>query len=273
MIITISRYSLYALLLSVFFLVGCKKDPVITYTDNTVALSSEDDKKIGAAIDAEFLKHIDTSSQIHLYARAQHEELYKTLDALVYKAANTNQLANGHLFNWTVRVIDEPNNEQILVAPGGYIYLTKDMLLLLNSEAQLFMLLSHAMVNIDKRYITEKLENEVSIRYLEDLALGGQVDNMSDIIKVIKSATYDSSTVHVIEEQAKAMTCSSNYNLSSYADFITQITQVIKEPIEWANTYPADPNRTSALYSHQKDPKCNGEMIGLDSYKKFRSLL
>lgn len=274
MIITILRYSLYILMLSVFFLVGCEKDPVITYTNNDVALSSEDDKKIGAAIDLEFIKHIDTSSTAQLYHKDKHEELYQVLDNLIAKAVNTHQLANGLLFDWTVRVFDEPDNEQILVAPGGYIYITKDMLQLLNSEAQLFVLLAHAMANIDKRYITKKLEEDVSIRYLEDLALGGQIDNMSSILKTIRHPNYDSTEVHIMEEQAKAIACANNYSLSSYADFITQITQVIKKPIEWADTYPADPNRTSALYNHQKDePKCKGELIGLDFYKYFRSLL
>ncbi|MCP4440902.1 MAG: hypothetical protein GY810_18425 [Aureispira sp.] len=270
---TISRYSLYILLLTVFSFAGCKKPPIYTHGDNTFAVTAEDDKKIGQAIDGEFIKYIDTASHISLYERDHHQELYSILDDLIQKAVSTNQLANGILFDWTIRIIDEPNNEHIFVAPGGYIYVTKDILMLLNSEAQLFMLISHAMANIDKRYITEQLEDNLSIRYLEDLALGGTVEDMTDIFYTIQHAKYDSADVHVIEEQAKAITCAKKYDLGSYADFITQITQVIKEPIEWAIAYPADPNRVSEIYNHQKDTECSGNTVGLEFYKKFIALL
>jgi predicted Zn-dependent protease len=227
-----------------------------------------DDTRIGEAIDSEIQNHADTAVDMTILDRSIYWRAYNYSDSMLLDLLNSNQFEHASNFNWTIRIFEKSGMKTAFALPGGYIYLSKDLLMFLVDEAEFSGLLAHEMMVADSRIITEKLKEEFSISYLLDVALGGQVEAAEAVINNVLYNSFDIDAAATADSLSRAVICMSDYDIRSYASFIERAGT--NNTVEWVDLYPCDSDWSADIYSHYNVNNCIGEMRNQEAYDKLK---
>lgn len=263
----ISLHRLFALLLSLLLFAACDPEPPITPNE----ILASDDSRIGEAIDTEIINHADTTLDLNILDRAAYWKVYNYADSILTYLLNSNLFEHSSDFNWTVRVFEKAGLETAFALPGGYIYISKDLLMFLENEAEFAGVLAHEMMVCDSRIITNKLQNEFSISYLLDIALGGQVEASTDVMNNVMYEPFELEASQEADLLSRDVICSSNYDIRSYGDFVNRAEN--NAYIEWLDLYSNSSDWGTSLQNSFDLNGCAGEMQNQVTYGKIRMLL
>ncbi|MCH2045683.1 MAG: M48 family metalloprotease [Saprospiraceae bacterium] len=232
-------------------------------------LTVTDDRNIGRYIDQYIMAKADTCPSLFILDNEKYSALYAYLYEQRDKIISSGILFSQEDWSWTIRVFDETDVEHAFVAPGGYIYLSRNLLLELNSEAELIAILGQAMINIDSRYVSTKLENTHSFNQLTEISLGGSTENISSLLTEIKEVPYDLSTVETIDIYVQDLMCSIDYNIQHYSTFVLNSSN----ETEWIQLYPNYDNRAEVLNNQTNTNACLGQQGGQEPYDQIKALI
>lgn len=260
---------LVSLVITLAVLSSCRKSDHLNNYTNQQGLSITDDRNIGGYIDEYIWSKADTCSDLFILEDNEYSAIYAYLEDQQDKIISSGILTSQVDWNWTIRVFDETDVEHAFVAPGGYIYLSKNLLLKLNSEAELLAILGQAMINIDQRYVSAKLENAHPFNQLGEISLGGSKENIPSLLTEIKEVPYDLSTVENIDVDVQNLMCSINYNIQHYSTFVLNSSV----DTEWMQLYPNYDNRAEVLSNQTNTGACLGQQDGQEPYDQIKALI
>lgn len=251
-------------------------------------ITSEDDAKIGKTIDQALLNYIDTFPNISLLDQQTYAAAYTYVHQISQSINGSNiflALAaapqgtpynNNHTL--TIRIIDQPGNSGAFILPGGYIYLYKDLLKEINSEAAFVPILAHLMACSKNRYDVEKLEKRFSTNFLLDVALGRDINpssgaGISTILNTLENEPYSTDLVDILDKEAENTVCELGYDINPYAMWLISHS---KNNTNWCHQFPRSQSQddyTAHLLSAVDSPlSCNGSIIE-GGYPQFKDLL
>ena len=91
---------------------------------------------------------------------------------------------------WTFTIVDSPTVNAFAV-PGGYVYVTRGLLALANSEAELAAVIGHEIAHVTENHVEErqKRNRDAGIGVLVGTVLGGVIDGRDGLRKGIQMGT------------------------------------------------------------------------------------
>ena len=259
------KYILYSLVVIVVFS-SCKETE--TAPHNTDRLTITDDCNIGNYIDVYIQNKADTCDDLTILSNSRYAPVYNYIDKQKDKILASGVIKSPDTWKWTIRIFDQAKVEHAFVSPGGYIYLSKGLLLTLHSEAELIAILAQAMINIDRRYASKKLESSHSFNQLAEISLGGSTNKIPSLLAEVKENPYALRVVEDIEREVQNLMCTLDYNIRYYSTFIVNTSP----ETEWRQLYPNYDNRVEVLSNQTNTDACLGRKSGQSVYKRIKSL-
>jgi hypothetical protein len=243
-------------------------------------ITPEDDITIGETLDKHILGHIDVSNTISYLSPNTYLSSYSYANSIRNNITNSSNstgitsMPDASVCTTELRIIDEPGNSNAFVVPGGYIYLYKDFLQKIKTEAQFIAVLSHLMACSQKRMSILKLEDRFSESFLIDLALGGDLDvDISLILTELEEVPYDSLQVQDLDIEAENTVCELGYDIKSYSDLFND---VVSKDLLWYDLFPRSRTEyASHLYNVVKNnPPCDSAELDKEpEYLNFKNSL
>ncbi|MCH2021068.1 MAG: hypothetical protein MK207_01205 [Saprospiraceae bacterium] len=223
---------------SIFFLFqGCEKN-----TPPINNLTPQDDSFIGNTLDHKILEYINCNSNIQYLDRITYQSSYAYVDNIITKIESSmnfvglSAMANTSICSTTIRIIHQADNTSAFVVPGGFIYLYKDFLKKIKTEAQFVAVVSHLMACSKKRLTIPKLEDRFSKGFLIDLALGSDLNvDLVTVFEELGQVHYDSLLVEELDIEAEHTTCELGYDIKSYSDLFNCISS---QNLDWYSLFP-----------------------------------
>jgi len=146
---------------------NCKKDGTNPIQLNLFTI--EDDKTMGAEVDAEITAH---PSEFPILSEALYPIAYGHLRRITNEILNKAEMKHRNDFVWQTRIIHNDTVLNAFCTPGGFIYVYTGLIKFLESEDQLAGVLGHEIAHADERHTTEAMTNEMGRDLLIKLILG-----------------------------------------------------------------------------------------------------
>ena len=251
-------------------------------------VTPQDDIVIGKTIDDALLAHINQSNGFNYLSPSTHTSAYSYINTIKNKidSATTDNAAsiassNTHysipsttsVATTTIRILDKAGETNAFVAPGGYIYLYKDFLTKIQTEAQFVAVLAHLMTCSKGRHASKKMQDRFSLSFMIDLALGGELTpnsgvDISTILNELENVPYNQVLVTELDQAAENVICNLDYEVSSYSNLFTNLGA---QNLKWFSLFPRPSLADYA--THLFNNNCVGETIGSTAYGNFKLTL
>ena len=231
----------YQLLLLIF---------LIASSSISLGQSIELDKKLGA----ENAKIVEV--QIGLYPDKEMTDYVRSIGNRLVAALDDNP------FEFQFHIADDPIPNAFAL-PGGYVYVTRGILLLMTTEDELACVMAHEIIHVIKRHSVKQMRSSILPRLLElPGAIVGSVVN-EDLGKLLNIPITTSNSLllssysrkHETESDTKGIELASKVGYDPYAMItimqrLSQAVEVIsneKEKKSYFSSHPYTPDRVSNI--------------------------
>jgi len=253
--------ALWILILGVVFCcccAGCAVNP-ITGEDQLMLYTEEDDITIGREYAPEVEKQMG--------GRIPNEGVQNYIDNVGQEIAR-----RSHRPNWEYHFIAvEDKSINAIALPGGYVFVTKGMLVKLKTEAQLAAILAHEMTHIVARDSSAAMSREIGIGILLSAVATDKTPQgvlvIADLARQILGLKYSRKQEKVADLGGLDYMVLAGYNPYGAVEVMQMLQeQDAVRPIEFFSTHPSPQNRIDYLtqkiqtdYYSQKDLKVRQE--------------
>ena len=243
------RAAVYFLLLGLlYFTAACAVNPV-TGEHQLMLLSEDDEIRLGRKSD---------SQVVNQYGLYKDPQLTAYLDGLGKKLA---RLSHRPGLPYEFKILDTPVVNAFAV-PGGYIYFTRGILAILNSEAELAGVMGHELGHITARHSAQ----HYSRAQLAQLTLGGAM-MLSETLSVLAPLaqmgvgllflSYSRDNEREADDLGVAYSSQAGYDATHMALFFGTLERM--QPVsdksglpEWFSTHPNPEDRIGAVQREAK---------------------
>jgi hypothetical protein len=234
--------------------------------DAKTEITPIDEQVIGLSIDMELKKAWRADSTAKILEPEDYPQAYQYMRQIEQAVVNSPYL-NESLTS--IQIIDDTNGEKTaFVAPGGYIYIYKDLLNTLSSESQFVGLLSCLMACSESKKPTDKLVSRFSINYMLDLAIGGKLDNIELVHNELCEVPYDSLWVNTYDEKSIGTLCHSGYDIQDYSDLFS-----LHPNLTWMELFPRKRTYATTLFNIKDATTCSGDLANINAYQSMLATL
>jgi predicted Zn-dependent protease len=232
---------------------GCSTNPVSGRPEFTV-VSAEQEKKLGE----EEAQNVET--QIGLVDDAR---LAAYLDALGQRLANESPRQD---ITYKFQVVDmiEPN---AFAVPGGYVYVSRGLLALVNNEDELAGVVGHEIGHVAARHSVQKISKQAPIAAVFGIVsgltnwipiVGGVSGGVGDLTQSLIFAPYDRSQETQADQLGQDMAAKAGWDPAGLPAFLTTLgregdltTKGAHKP-SFFDSHPATPDRVARTTEHAK---------------------
>jgi predicted Zn-dependent protease len=247
-----------------WFLVGCAVNP-ITGDEELMFFPDQQDIAIGKQYAPEIEKE--------LKGKIEDLAVQNYIDSVGQKVAKVSHRPD---FEYHfVAVKDKSINAVSL--PGGYIFITKGLLVKLTSEAQLAGVLAHEVVHVVARDTSNMMSNQIGMDILFTAAMtqttsqGAQT--VADLTRQILSLRYSREDEETADLGGLDYMVRAGYNPYGAVETMQMLEneQTIR-PVEFLSTHPSPENRVDYLRARIQTHYFNsiaGTKVGQEDYERF----
>jgi predicted Zn-dependent protease len=251
------RWLLTGLLLTGLPVAACSMNPVSGLPEVTL-VSVEQEKKIGA----EEAKKIE--AQMGLLDDPQ---LLPYLDALGQRLAKESPRQNlTHQFH--IADTPEPN---AFALPGGYVYVTRGLLALVNSEDELAGVVGHEIGHVAGRHTVQKISRQGPFSVVFGIAsglaglvlpvAGNIIEGVGDLTQGVLFSPYSRGQETEADRVGQEMAAKAGWDPAALSVFLNTLEREVelisksKEPRKpgFFDSHPATPDRVKKTTEHAKD--------------------
>jgi len=250
------------LTMPLWFLAGCAVNP-ITGEEEFMIFPESHDITIGRSYAPEVEKQLG--------GKITNEGLQNYIDSVGQKIARVSHRPDIE-YHFTA-VNDESINA--LALPGGYVFITKGMLVNLTSEAQLAAILGHEITHIVARDSSNVMSNEIGISILLSAVATENtpqaLTTAADITRQILGLKYSRADERTADIGGLEYVYKAGYNPYAMVETMRILDEQQKiEPIEFFSTHPNPENRieyiTEEIRRHYQS--ISELRTGSEDYKK-----
>lgn len=216
--------------------------------------SVDDDKELGAQIDAEILADPATYP---ILSETTYDEAYDLLYDIRDRILASGEIIYTSEFTWKLRIIHDDEILNAFCTPGGYIYVYTGLIKYLENEAQLAGVMGHEMAHADLRHSTDQLTQQYGISILLSIILGENTSVLADIAAGLASLAFSRSDESQADEYSVIYLCPTEYYAAGAAGFFEKIeADGAASPPEFLSTHPNPDNRIEAIYEKYDELGC-----------------
>lgn len=128
-------------------------------------------------------------------------------------------------FNWEIITMEDVESYAYSM-PGGKVIVSTGILKTIQSEAELFALLSNEIYFTDIDMHTEALKDEFSGIRLGSIALGNTDDTGAELIDFLKERSFTEEQMLAADRRTVAVICPFNYDTNSLSSLIERTVQM-----------------------------------------------
>lgn len=222
----------------------------ITESRSQIFSSAEDDKKTGA----EVAKQVE--EQIGIYQAPVAAEYVQAIGQRLVGNLEHRE------FDFRFQLVDqfEPN---AFAAPGGYVYVSRGLLALANSEDELAGVLGHEIIHVIKRHSAKQSRRGIlpSLLLIPGAIVGGLVsEELGALINtplaaigMVRLASYSRSQESEADRLGMRLSANSGYDPKSLAAILAQLEKDVemlsgeKHKASFFDTHPTTPKRVEEI--------------------------
>lgn len=226
--------------------------------------SIEDDKELGAQIDAEILSDPATYP---ILSESSYSEAYDLVNDIRDRILNSGEVQYKDEFLWKLRIINDDDVLNAFCVPGGYIYVYTGLIKYLENEAQLAGVMGHEMAHADLRHSTDQLTQQYGISLLVSIVLGENSNVLTDIAQGLAGLAFSRSDESQADEYSVIYLCPTEYYAAGAAGFFEKIEEEGEaNPPEFLSTHPNPDDRIEAIYAKYEELGCGPGELFEDRY-------
>jgi beta-barrel assembly-enhancing protease len=175
---------------------------------------------------------------------------------------------------WHFKVIDAPEDVNAVALPGGWIYLTSGLLLLVETEAELVGILAHEIAHVTRRHIAERLATIYGLEILAAVALGQDPGTLERIVTTVLAQGYLLRYSRDQEREADAY--GAEYAIAARWDprgliwFFEHLVEAPRPPT-WLATHPSPDARIELLEAQLSGREPLPSRVGRARYDSVRA--
>lgn len=255
------------LLISITF-TACEKDNPSDSSFNLFSI--EDDKKLGAQVDAE----IEANTQeFPILSPSQYPDAYAYLNNIRDKILDGGQVFYKDEFPWEMHIIHDDNTLNAFATPGGYIYIYTGLIKYLSAEHELAGVMAHEIAHSDRRHTTDQLTKIYGLSILLSVVFGNNPNLLADIAATLVSLKFGRDDERESDEYSVIYLCPTSYKANGAAAFFEKIGNDSTSPPEFLSSHPNPGNRIADINAKANELGCSGTGTYEAEYAAFKNSL
>ncbi|MFN0274350.1 MAG: M48 family metalloprotease [Chitinophagales bacterium] len=226
--------------------------------------SIEDDKSLGAQIDAEILADPTTYP---ILDENDYSTAYDLLNDIRDRILAEGEVTHATDFVWKLRIIHDDDILNAFCTPGGYIYVYTGLIKYLENEAELAGVMGHEMAHADLRHATDQLTEQYGISLLLSIVLGENSSVLTDIAQGLAGLAFSRGDESQADEYSVIYLCPTEYYAAGAAGFFQKIEDEggVNVP-EFLSTHPNPDNRIEDIIAKYEELACPGDELFEERY-------
>lgn len=232
--------------------------------------SIQDDKNLGLQVSKEIE---GDRNQFPLLPERGNEEVYRYIRNITNNILNSGKVQHKDDFNWSVKIIDDPETLNAFATPGGYIYVYTGLIKFLDTEDQLAGVMGHEIAHADRRHSTRQMTSSYGVQTLLSVATGNA--NPGAVQQVLAGLTsLKFSRNHETEADSYSVTylCNTKYDSAGAAGFFKKISGS-KAPPEFLSTHPNSAGRVENIEKKAAAMTCKPSSTNVSEHNRIKQLI
>jgi len=225
------------------FIVSCRPDPGedIVVGESKHEFSEDDQILIGQAI-TEIIK--DPAYGFLLLDKVDYHEVYDHVNTLMDQITNTVMVDRREEFDWQVSILNNDEEANAFMVPGGHLYISTGLLKFLKGEHELVGVIAHEIAYADSDMLIDRMRDEFGSKDLskilsndaerEDI-LVGIASNMEDLFIV-------QDDIDTADAFATEIICEFLWDAEGLLSVLQRGSEDAR-PINWLQSKPTDDRR------------------------------
>jgi predicted Zn-dependent protease len=247
-----------------YYLAGCAVNP-ITGEEELMFFPDRQDIDIGKQYAPEVEKE--------LKGRIEDQALQNYIDSVGQKVAKISHRPD---FDYHFVAVNDKSINAVAL-PGGYIFITKGMLLKLKSESQLAGVFAHEIVHVVARDTMNMMSKQIGMDILFVAAMSQTSSQgaaaMADLARQIVALKYSRDDEKDADIYGMDYMVRAGFNPNGAVETIQMLEQEDEiRAVEFMSSHPSPENRVSYLQARVQTRyfnSINGTTIGREDYERF----
>jgi len=258
------RVALVCIVCGLSFIAGCAANP-ITGEDEMMFFPDQQDIEVGKLYAPEVEKE--------LKGRIEDQALQNYIDGVGRKIA---QMSHRPDFDYHFVAVNDKSINAVSL-PGGYIFITKGMLLKLKSESQMAGVLAHEIVHVVARDTSNMMSKQIGMNILM-IAAVSQTSSQgaaaaADLTRQILSLKYSRDDEKTADLGGLDYMVRAGYDPNGMVETMRMLeSEDTIRPVEFLSSHPSPENRVSYLSARIRTRYFNGisgTKIGQEDYERL----
>ncbi len=251
---------------------ACRKEPLEVKEGDQLEFSPEEQSVLGQKITD---KIYSNSTTYPILSKNEYSEAYKYLqDSILNVAVNTGLVSRRQDFNWKVSIVNNDDDRNAFILPGGELFIYTGLLKFLNNNAELMGVVAHEIAYADSELAIENLIDQFEGSTLRDIVEGKDNEELCDIAEYFQTIRYDKDAVIHADTFAVNLLCPFNYDPAGLKDLIVRADSITTGDFKWLTAkIHGVPNRVKLIEEILQKHDCtSGSNVQLKSrYDRFKT--
>lgn len=190
----------------------------------------------------------ESSSGFNVLPNEEYQELYNHLNTLIDQIANTVYVQKRNEFDWKVSILENDEEVNAFILPGGHLYIYSGLLKFLHGEHELVGMMAHEMAYVDSDNLMNQLKNEFGSKKLSKVISEDPESHaiLSDIADAMGQMVFDEISVKEADQFCTDIICEFEWDGEGLLSLVKRGGDPIKK-IKWLKLRPVSDERIDNL--------------------------
>jgi len=237
----------FSLMFSMLFMISCRPDPGddIIVGESKHEFGVDDQIIIGTAI-SEIIK--DPAYDFHLLDKADYQEVYEHVNTLMDQVTNTVMVDRREKFDWQVSILNNDEEANAFMVPGGHLYINTGLLKFLKGEHELIGVIAHEIAYADSDILINRMRDDFGSKALSKI-LSNDPDREDILLQIatdLKDLAVTQEQIDEADTYAVEIICEFLWDSHGLVSVLERGSEDTR-PINWLQSKPTDTRRMYRL--------------------------
>ncbi|MFT6320928.1 MAG: putative Zn-dependent protease [Granulosicoccus sp.] len=235
-----------------FLMIGlmssCRSDPKddIVVGQSKEEFDEADQIMIGNAI-SEIIN--ESSNGFNVLKEEDYQEVYIYLNTLIDQIANTVYVQNRLEFDWKISILENDEEVDAFILPGGHLYIYSGLLNFLEGEHELVGMMAHEMAYVDSDDLMNQLKNKFGSKNLSKVISADPESHviLLDIVDAMGQMVFDETMVKEADQFCTDIICEFEWDGGGLLSLVKRGGGDPLKTIKWFQSRPVTNDRIDNL--------------------------
>ena len=191
----------------------------------------------------------ESSNGFNVLTEEDYQEVYIHLNTLIDQIANTASVQRRTEFDWKVFILENDEEVNAFIIPGGHLYIYSGLLKFLQGEHELVGMMAHEMAYVDSDKLMNKLKSEFGSKKLSKVISDDSESGviLLDIVEALDEIVFDEEAVMDADQFCMDIICDFEWDGEGLLSLIERGGTDPLKTIKWLHSKPVTDNRIDNL--------------------------